>query len=100
MESGLPDLEMRRNSRVLRIGGRILERGRRALLEVATSLRVYNKTFGSRFQGLLISNDVHRSQLIRKNSIKQIPQWAFQQLIMDISLTRMTKADTCNEKFH
>jgi hypothetical protein len=100
MESGLPDLEMRRNSRVLRIGGRILERGRRALLEVATSLRVYNKTFGSRFQGLLVSMDVHQSHPIRENRIKQIPQWAFQQMNVDINLTRMTKADTCNEKFH
>jgi hypothetical protein len=52
MESRLPDLEMRRNSRVFRIGGRILESERRALLEAATSLRNYNKTFGSRFQGL------------------------------------------------
>jgi hypothetical protein len=64
MESGLPDLEMRRNFRVLRIGGRILESGRRALLEVATSLRGYNKTFGNRFQGLLVSMDVYRSLFI------------------------------------
>jgi hypothetical protein len=53
MESELPDLEMRKNSRVLRIGGRI----------ITISVRGYNKTFGSRFQGLL---NVHRSQLIRK----------------------------------
>jgi hypothetical protein len=52
MESGFPDLEMRRNSRVFKIGGRIVESGRRALLDAATSLRGYNKTFGSRFQGL------------------------------------------------
>jgi hypothetical protein len=49
MESELPDLEMRRNFRVLRVGERILDSGRRALLEVATSLRGYNKTFGNRF---------------------------------------------------
>jgi hypothetical protein len=100
MESGLPDLEMRRNSRVLKIGGRIQERGRSALLEVASSLSGYNKTFGSRFQGLLVSMDFHQSHPIRENRIKQIPQWAFQQLNMDISLTRMTKADTCSEKIH
>jgi hypothetical protein len=68
---------MRINSRVLRIGTRILDNGRRALLEVVTSLRGYNKTFGSRFQGLLDSLDVHQSQLIgRENNIKQIPPWA------------------------
>jgi hypothetical protein len=52
MESGFPDLEMRRNSRVFRIGGRILESGRRALLEAATSLRDYNKTTNTDFRGL------------------------------------------------
>jgi hypothetical protein len=45
MEAGLPDLEMWRNSRVLRIGGKILESGSRALLEVANFLCGYNKTF-------------------------------------------------------
>jgi hypothetical protein len=82
---------MRRNSRILRIVGRILDSGRRALLKVVTSLRGYNKTFGSRFQGLLDSLDVHRSQLMRENKIKQITQWAFHQLDVDISLTRTKK---------
>jgi hypothetical protein len=100
MESGLPEFETRRNSRVLRIGGRILDSGRRALLEVATSLRGYNKTFGNRFQGLLVSQDVHQSQLVRENRIKQMSSWTFHQLNVDISLTRMKKAVTSNENFH
>jgi hypothetical protein len=79
---------------------KFLGSGRRALLKVGTSLRCYNKTFRSRFQRLLDSLDVHRSQLIRQNRIKQIPPWAFQQLNLDISLTRMKKCDTCNEIFH
>jgi hypothetical protein len=54
MESGMPDLEMRRNSRVLRIGGRIMESRRRALLEVATSLRGTIKLLEADFSGFLI----------------------------------------------
>jgi hypothetical protein len=97
IESGLPELETKRNFRVL-IGGRIQESERRAQLKVATFLRAYNNTFGNRFQRLLVSLDVHRSQLIRENRIKKMSLWAFHQLNVDINLTRMKKADTSNEE--
>jgi hypothetical protein len=83
MESGLPVLEMWRNSRFLRIGGKILESGSRALLEVANFLRGYNKIFGNRFQGLLVSMDLN---LCGKTVLNKY--------------LRMKKADTSNEKFH
>jgi hypothetical protein len=79
---------MWRNSSVLRIGGKILESGSRALLEVANFLRGYNYPLETDFRGFLFL------------CIKQIPPWVFQQLNVDISLTRMKKADTSNEKFH
>jgi hypothetical protein len=76
---------MWRNSSVLRIGGKILESGSRALLEVANFLRGYNYPLETDFRGFLFLC---------------IKQWVFQQLNVDISLTRMKKADTSNEKFH
>jgi hypothetical protein len=49
----MADLQLRRNIKILNIGGRIAEKGRKLTLEAIMSLQKNNNTFGNKFCKLL-----------------------------------------------
>jgi hypothetical protein len=57
------DLSIRRNTRVLRVGGRALQSRRTPMEEVAMSLQNGRNTFSNRFQALMEKMDISSIQL-------------------------------------
>jgi hypothetical protein len=62
-EACMPDLELRRRKKDLKIGGKSLQSGRPMLQENTTTLKGGKKNFGNRFQDLLNSLEADRKNV-------------------------------------
>jgi len=98
-ESEMPDLEFRRNSKILNVGGKIAEKGRKSVLEVIMPLKKNKNTFGNKFCKLVESMDIRLNQIIQEQESKDTPPWAFQNLKVCTDLSIMKKSETSIEKF-
>jgi ribonuclease HI len=98
-EAAVPDLSIRRNTRVLRVGGRALQSGRTPMEEVAMSLRNGKNTFGNRFQALMEKMDISSSQLGPVVEVKQPAPWLNDVIRINTTLAQMKKSETSTDKY-